>query len=131
MNCSRARKSLDLRNTVATCRPDGQNSRCYVDAATTSCRSLEVVARCGASTSGTSEKESLPNPQRLASVVLLKGRARDENKSIKTNVSFESAGLKLAGHLFTPEPDTSPSLSACRRPAGSSVKEQAAGMYAR
>src|SRR5580704_17278745 len=112
MNCSRARKSLDLRNTVATCRPDGQNSRCYVDAATTSCRSLEVVVRCGASTSGTSEKESFPNPQRSASVVLLKGRAMDENKSVKTNISFESAGLKLAGHLYTPEPDMSPSLPA-------------------
>ena len=36
---------MDLWNTVATCRPDGQNSRCYVDAATTSCRSLEVVAK--------------------------------------------------------------------------------------
>src|SRR5580704_7091568 len=45
MNCSRARKSLDLRNAVATCRPDGQNSRCYVDAAITRCRSLEVVAK--------------------------------------------------------------------------------------
>ena len=118
---------MNLRNTVATCRPDGQNSRCYVDAATTSCRSLEVVARCGASTSGTSEKESFPNPQRLASVVLLKGRAMDENKSIKTNVSFESAGLKLAGHLYTPDLDTSPSLPAIVvGPPGSSVKEQAA-----
>jgi hypothetical protein len=28
----------------------------------------------------------------------------DENKSVKTNVSFESAGLKLAGHLYTPSP---------------------------
>ena len=64
------------------CRPDGQNSRCYVDAATTSCRSLEVLARCGASTSGTSEKESFPNPQRFASVVLLKGRAMDENNAM-------------------------------------------------
>src|SRR5271170_3391501 len=45
MNAQERRKSLDLRNTVATCRPDGQNSRCYVDAATTSCRSLEVVAK--------------------------------------------------------------------------------------
>src|SRR5271156_1558408 len=108
------------------------NSRRYVDAATTSCRSLEVVVRCGASTSGTSEKESFPNPQRLASVVLLKGRAMDENKSIKTNVSFESAGLKLAGHLYTPDLDTSPSLPAIVvGPPGSSVKEQAAGMYAR
>jgi hypothetical protein len=52
----------------------------------------------------------------------------DENKSVKTNVSFESAGLKLAGHLYTPEPDTSPSLPAIVvGPPGSSVKEQAAG----
>jgi hypothetical protein len=103
-----------------------------MDAATTSCRSLEVVARYGASTSGTSEKESFPNRQRLASVVLLKGRAMDENKSIKTNVSFESAGLMLAGHLYTPDLDTSPSLPAIVvGPPGSSVKEQAAGMYAR
>jgi hypothetical protein len=56
----------------------------------------------------------------------------DENKSIKTNVSFESAGLKLAGHIYTPNPDTSPSLPAIVvGPPGSSVKEQAAGMYAR
>ena len=51
----------------------------------------------------------------------------DENKSVKTNVSFESAGLKLAGHLYTPDPDTSPSLPAIVvGPPGSSVKEQAA-----
>src|SRR4029077_20668829 len=56
----------------------------------------------------------------------------NENKSIKTNVSFESAGLKLAGHLYTPDPDTNPSLPAIVvGPPGSSVKEQAAGMYAR
>ena len=56
----------------------------------------------------------------------------DENKSIKTNVSFKSAGLKLAGHLYTPDPDTSPSLAAIVvGPPGSSVKEQSAGMYAR
>jgi len=85
-----------------------------------------VVARCGASTSGTSEKESFPNPQRLASVVLLRGRAMDENKSVKTNVSFESAGLKLAGHLYTPNLDTSPSLPAIVvGPPDSSVKEHA------
>src|ERR1700758_4433062 len=56
----------------------------------------------------------------------------DENKSIKTNVSFESGGLKLAGHLYTPDPDTNSSLPAIVvGPPGSSVKEQAAGMYAR
>jgi hypothetical protein len=101
-----------LRKQDCPCRPEGQNSRCYLDAATASCRSLDVVVRCGAQTSGMSEKESFPNPQRLASVVPLRGRAMDENKSIKTNVSFESAGLKLAGHLYTPGPDTSPSLPA-------------------
>lgn len=59
--------------------------------------------------------------------MLLWGRAMDESKSIKTNVSFESAGLKLAGHLFTVDPDTSPSLPAIVvGPPGSSVKEQAA-----
>jgi integrase len=56
----------------------------------------------------------------------------NENKSIKTNVSFESAGLKLAGHLYTPDPDTNPPLPAIVvGPPGSSVKEQAAGIYAR
>lgn len=51
---------------------------------------------------------------------------------MKTNVTFDSAGLKLAGHLYTPD-DGATSL----RPAivvggpGSSVKEQAAGLYAR
>jgi fermentation-respiration switch protein FrsA (DUF1100 family) len=56
----------------------------------------------------------------------------EENKSIKTNVSFESAGLKLAVHLYTPDPDTSPSLPAIVvGTPGSSVKEQAARMYAR
>src|SRR5271155_5853837 len=59
MNAQERRKSLDLRNSVATCRPDGQNSRCYVDAATASCRSLDVVVRCGASASGTSVRTLL------------------------------------------------------------------------
>ena len=56
----------------------------------------------------------------------------DENKSIKTNVSFESAGLKLAGRLYTPNLDTSPSLPAIVvGPPGSSVKEQAARVCTR
>jgi fermentation-respiration switch protein FrsA (DUF1100 family) len=51
---------------------------------------------------------------------------------MKTNVTFDSAGLKIAGHLYTPD-DGAPA----RRPAivvghpGSGVKEQAAGLYAR
>ncbi|MGK4579183.1 alpha/beta hydrolase [Kitasatospora sp. HPMI-4] len=51
---------------------------------------------------------------------------------MRTDVSFPSAGLKLAGHLYTPDgaPDG-------RRPAivvghpGGGVKEQASGLYAR
>ncbi len=123
----RSEESLGvLRNRDCPCRPEGQNSRCYLDAATASRRSLDVVVRFGASTSGTSEKESFPNPQSLASVVLLRCRAMDENKSIKTNVSFESGGLKLAGHLYTPDPDTSPSLPALVvGPPGSSAPKRA------
>jgi len=54
-----------------------------------------------------------------------------ENKTMRTNVTFDSAGLKLAGHLYTPDDQTT-----ARRPAivvghpGSGVKEQAAGLYA-
>src|SRR5258708_20897237 len=50
---------------------------------------------------------------------------------MKTNVTFDSAGLTIAGHLYTPD-DGAPA----RRPAivvghpGSGVKEQAAGLYA-
>ncbi|MFI6080631.1 alpha/beta hydrolase [Streptomyces sp. NPDC051217] len=50
---------------------------------------------------------------------------------VKTDVTFPSAGLKLAGHFRTPENDV-----AGPRPAivvghpGSGVKEQAAGLYA-
>ena len=51
---------------------------------------------------------------------------------MRTNVSFESAGLQIAGHLYTPDDS-----HAGPRPAivvghpGSGVKEQAAGLYAR
>ncbi|GAA4577798.1 alpha/beta hydrolase [Planotetraspora kaengkrachanensis] len=51
---------------------------------------------------------------------------------MRTDVSFPGAGLKLAGHLYTPDGD-----AAGARPAivvghpGSGVKEQAAGLYAR
>ena len=49
----------------------------------------------------------------------------------RTDVTFDSAGLSLAGHLYLPEPD-----GAVRHPAvvvghpGTAVKEQAAGTYA-
>jgi uncharacterized protein len=58
--------------------------------------------------------------------------SKSEKHFMKTNVIFDSAGLKLAGHLYTPD-DGAPA----RRPAivvghpGSGVKEQAAGLYAR
>ena len=51
---------------------------------------------------------------------------------MRTDVSFESAGLQLAGHLHLPEPGDGQA-----RPAvvvghpGAGVKEQAAGLYAR
>lgn len=51
---------------------------------------------------------------------------------MKTDVRFDSAGLKLAGHLYIPE-----ATRDGRRPAivvghpGSGVKEQASGLYAR
>jgi fermentation-respiration switch protein FrsA (DUF1100 family) len=50
---------------------------------------------------------------------------------MRTNVTFDSAGLKIAGHLHTPD-----NGAAGPRPAivvghpGSGVKEQAAGLYA-
>ncbi|WP_411146090.1 alpha/beta hydrolase [Streptomyces sp. x-80] len=51
---------------------------------------------------------------------------------MRTDITFLSAGLKLAGHLYTPDGE-----AAGPRPAivvghpGSGVKEQAAGLYAR
>lgn len=51
---------------------------------------------------------------------------------MRTDVTFLSAGLKIAGHLYTPDGET-----AGPRPAivvghpGSGVKEQASGLYAR
>jgi hypothetical protein len=50
---------------------------------------------------------------------------------MRTNVSFDSAGIEIAGHLYTPDDS-----HAGPRPAivvghtGSGVKEQAAGLYA-
>ena len=56
---------------------------------------------------------------------------------MRTDVTFPSAGLKLAGHLHTPDGYTPDGEAAGPRPAivvghpGSGVKEQAAGLYAR
>jgi fermentation-respiration switch protein FrsA (DUF1100 family) len=66
----------------------------------------------------------------------------EESKSMRTNVTFDSAGLALAGHLYTPDDHTPDDHTPdhgehARRPAivvghpGSGVKEQAAGLYAR
>jgi fermentation-respiration switch protein FrsA (DUF1100 family) len=51
---------------------------------------------------------------------------------MRTDVTFPSAGLRLAGHLYTPDEDSNEPRSAIvvGHP-GSGVKEQAAGLYAR
>ena len=50
---------------------------------------------------------------------------------MKTNVTFDSAGLKIAGHLYTPaDGATGPRPAIVVGGPGSSVKEQAAGLYA-
>jgi fermentation-respiration switch protein FrsA (DUF1100 family) len=55
----------------------------------------------------------------------------------KTDVTFDSAGISLAGHLYLPDSYRSDSAADGPRPAivvghpGSGVKEQAAGLYAR
>ena len=49
-----------------------------------------------------------------------------------TDVTFPSAGLTLAGHLYTPDSDTGgPRPAIVVGHPGSGVKEQAAGLYAR
>ena len=50
---------------------------------------------------------------------------------MKTDVTFDSAGLEIAGHLYTPDDDTTGACPAIvvGHPA-SGVKEQAAGLYA-
>jgi uncharacterized protein len=51
---------------------------------------------------------------------------------MKTNVAFDSAGLKIAGHLYTPDDGaTGPRPAIVIGHPGSGVKEQAAGLYAR
>jgi hypothetical protein len=49
----------------------------------------------------------------------------------KTNVTFDSAGIEIAGHLYTPEDGPSrPRPAVVVGHPGSGVKEQAAGRYA-
>jgi uncharacterized protein len=50
---------------------------------------------------------------------------------MKTNVTFDSAGLKIAGHLYTPDSATGPRPAIVVGHPGSGVKEQASGLYAR
>ncbi|MEV5146166.1 alpha/beta hydrolase [Streptomyces sp. NPDC052727] len=51
---------------------------------------------------------------------------------MKTNVTFDSAGIRIAGHLYLPDDTTAGPYPAVvvAHPAGG-VKEQAAGLYAR
>jgi hypothetical protein len=52
---------------------------------------------------------------------------------MRTDVSFDSAGIRLAGHLYTPDdpaPDDGPRPAIVVGHPGSGVKEQAAGLYA-
>ena len=50
----------------------------------------------------------------------------------KTNVTYDSAGIPLAGHLYTPDDShTGPRPAIVVGHPGSGVKEQAAGLYAR
>ena len=49
---------------------------------------------------------------------------------MKTNVTFDSAGLKLAGHLYTPRETSGPGPAIIVSHPASGVKEQAAGLYA-
>jgi uncharacterized protein len=51
---------------------------------------------------------------------------------MRTNVSFDSAGTTIAGHLYTPDDShTGPRPAIVVGHPGSGVKEQAAGLYAR
>ncbi|MCU1525182.1 MAG: alpha/beta fold family hydrolase [Microbacteriaceae bacterium] len=50
---------------------------------------------------------------------------------MKTNVTFDSAGITIAGHLYTPDDDvTGPRPTIVVGHPASGVKEQAAGLYA-
>ncbi|MGP4019921.1 alpha/beta hydrolase [Saccharopolyspora sp. 5N708] len=50
---------------------------------------------------------------------------------MRTDVTFLSAGMKIAGHLYTPEDAAGPRAALVVGHPGSSVKEQASGLYAR
>ncbi|MFJ5309862.1 alpha/beta hydrolase [Streptomyces sp. NPDC088350] len=52
---------------------------------------------------------------------------------MRTDVTFSSAGLRLAGHLYTPDGETAgpPRPAVVVGHPGTGVKEQAAGLYAR
>src|SRR3954468_889485 len=51
---------------------------------------------------------------------------------MRTDVSFDSAGIQIAGHLYTPDDShTGPRPAIVVGHPGSGVKEQAAGLYAR
>ena len=51
---------------------------------------------------------------------------------MRTNVSFDSAGIEIAGHLYTPDDSQGgPRQAIVVGHPGSGVKEQAAGLYAR
>jgi hypothetical protein len=49
---------------------------------------------------------------------------------IRTDVTFDSAGINLAGHLYTPDGSARPGPAVVIGHPGSGVKEQAAGLYA-
>jgi fermentation-respiration switch protein FrsA (DUF1100 family) len=50
---------------------------------------------------------------------------------MRTDVTFPSSGLTLAGHLYTPDDHDGPRAAIVVGHPGSGVKEQAAGLYAR
>jgi fermentation-respiration switch protein FrsA (DUF1100 family) len=49
---------------------------------------------------------------------------------MRTNVTFDSAGLKLAAHLYLPDDSVGPHPAVVVGHPGTGVKEQAAGLYA-